>query len=90
MSKTKGRNKLPSKKDILQSSWGNYKNDTSTIMQWAIAHESNLTPDSQRLEDTDTFNDIVYNYLDWLSDKLSTSHVINPTDVYDKLEELGL
>ena len=90
MSKTIGRNKLPSKKDILQSSWGNYKNDTSTIMQWVVAHESNMTPDPQRLEDTDTFNNIVYNYLDWLSDKLSTSHVINPTDVYDKLDELGL
>ena len=90
MSRTKGRNKLPSKKDILESSWGNYKDDTSVIMQWAVAHEESLKPNERRLDDTETFKKLVYKYLDWLSDKLSTNHVLNPQDVYQKLKDLGL
>lgn len=90
MSKTKGKNKLPSKKDILESSWGNYKDDTSVIMQWAVAHKDSLIPDEDRLNDTKTFKKLVYEYLNWLSDKLSTNHVLSPQDVYQKLDDLGL
>lgn len=90
MSRTKGRKKLPSKKDILQSSWGNYQNDTDVIMEWAIAHESQLTPDYSRLNDKKTFNRLVYEYLNWLSEKLSQRHVLSPTEVYSKLNDLGL
>ena len=90
MPRTKGRNKLPSKKDILQSSWRNYKDDTSVIMQWAVAHEENLKPNESRLSDTKTFKKLVYEYLDWLSDKLSANHVLSPQDVYQKLDDLGL
>ena len=87
----KRRNKLPRKEDLFDAMWRTYGKESCKFMDWAVAHEENLTPDYNRLKyGKEEFAAIVKDYLTWLSEQLSKNTVIDPNDVYRKLVELGL
>lgn len=86
----KGRNKLPSAKFIFKNSYELFQFDIDAIVQQALDHESDLTPDYERLANMYQFKKIVRTYFTWLSEYLSKHKVVNPTDVYNELDSLGL
>lgn len=86
----KGRNKLPSAKFIFKNSYELFQFDIDAIVQQALDHESDLTPDYERLANMYQFKKIVRTYFTWLSEYLSKHKVVNPTDVYNELNSLGL
>lgn len=86
----KHKNKLPDAKLIYDNSYNMYKGYIETILERAIEHEKNLTPDYSKLEDVSDFNDIVQSYFEWLSSYLSVNALARPKDIYMKLDELGL
>lgn len=47
-------------------------------------------PDQPHLTYSDELDTIVNTYLDWISDVLSTKGVVSSSEVYNKLDELGL
>lgn len=86
----KGRNKLPSAKLIFKNSYELFQFDIDAIVQQALDHESDLTPDYERLANMYQFKKLVRTYFTWLSEYLSKHKVVNPTDVYNELDNLGL
>ena len=86
----KGRNKLPSAKLIFKNSYELFQFDIDAIVQQALDHESDLIPDYERLANMYQFKKLVRTYFTWLSEYLSKHKVVNPTDVYNELDNLGL
>lgn len=90
VSRTKRSHKLPKSSYILNNTWNLYKTRVRAIMNRAVAHEHKLVPNVTRRKDVDTFYGICEEYMTWLALKLSTEGVIDPEDVYNKLDELKL
>ena len=90
VSKVKPRNKYPKAQAIFNNTWNLNGDKVRSMMKWAIAHESELTPDPDRNNDEQTLKDIMETYFALVADKLSKDGVIDPSDSYEKLEELGL
>ena len=87
----KGRGKLPSKKFILDNSWGEYKDSIKKLMSMAVIHEGqNQFYDSDRAKNVDEFSKIVEEYLDFLATSLSQSDVLDPEEAIIKLKDLNL
>lgn len=84
----KTNNKLPSAQFIYDSSWGIDSVYAKDAINWAIAHESNLTPISDI--DIDFISEVMSEYFRWLSNQLSKTKFLVPEHVYRKLEELGI
>lgn len=59
-------------------------------MQQAIEHESTLKPDYEKLSNVYKFKQLVQDYFMWLSKYLSQHKIVNPNDVYNKLDTLEL
>lgn len=88
--KIKRSHKLPKKDYILKNTWYEYNDKIKTIMNRAIAHEHMLIPNSDRRKNVSEFYEICEEYMHWISDRLSTYGIIDPEDVYKKLDDLGL
>lgn len=88
--RTKKSHKLPKSSFILNNTWDLYKSRIRAIMNRAIAHEHELMPNEDRKRNTDEFYAICEEYFNWIADKLSLEGVIDPEDVYKKLDDLGL
>lgn len=86
----KRKNKLPSPELIYANSFELFKDDIEAIMQQAIEHENKLTPDYSKLCNVYEFKQLVQSYFMWLSGYLSQHKVVNPNDVYNKLDTLEL
>lgn len=88
--RTKGSHKLPKSSYILNNTWNLYKTGVRAIMNRAVAYEHELVPDKTRRRNVDEFYNVCNSYMEWIAAKLSSEGVIDPEDVYDKLDELGL
>lgn len=88
--KIKRSHKLPKKEYILKNTWHEYNDKLKTIMNRAVAHEYDLTPDLVRRRNVSKFYNICESYMNWIADKLSKDGIIDPEDVYHKLDDLGL
>lgn len=86
----KRKNKLPGPELIYANSFELFKDDIEAIMQQAIEHESTLKPDYEKLSNVYKFKQLVQDYFMWLSKYLSQHKVVNPNDVYNKLDTLEL
>lgn len=88
--KIKRSHKLPKKDYILKNTWYEYNDKIKTIMNRAVAHEYSLIPDPVRRKNVSEFYNICKEYMSWIADKLSKDGIVDPEDVYQKLEDLGL
>lgn len=88
--KIKRSHKLPKKDYILKNTWYEYNDKIKTIMNRAIAHEHDLDPDPARRRNVSEFYGICEDYMNWIADKLSRDGIVDPEDVYKKLDDLGL
>lgn len=86
----KHKNKLPNSELIYANSFELFKEDIEAIMQQAIEHENDLDPDYSKLCNVYKFKQLVQEYFMWLSKYLSQHKVVNPKDVYRKLDTLEL
>lgn len=84
--KMRHNNKFPSYKFIFDHVSG-YCDMTEEIMYQMLDKYSMLTP--VRL-DVDELKSILNSYFEWLSKELASRGVVDPSEVYSKLEELGL
>jgi hypothetical protein len=88
--KLKSSKKFPSNimiRDII----GAYDDMTTELSNLIIEEYIEEYPDLKPCRtDYDELNVIVNNYLDWISDVLSTKGVVSSSEVYAKLDELGL
>lgn len=79
---------LPRAKLIYENSWEVNWRFVRDAINWTIGNNDNLTP----REDID-FNHLYFlmdSYFQWVSKKLSFSRALNPKEVCQKLEKLGL
>ena len=90
MYKLKGKHKLPTAEFIYQSTWVEYKDSFETAVEAAQEHEYNYVPNIDRLNSLATLYSIMDEYFQWLSSKLSVNNDVKPSEVYEKLLELGL
>ena len=84
--KLKSSKKFPSSR-IIRDIIGAYDDMTTELSNLIIEEYPDLEPCRT---DSDELAAIVNNYLDWISDVLSNKGVVSSSEVYAKLDELGL
>ena len=86
----KSKNKYPSTSFIFESSWIHNRRNLRKIIQEAIGKEDKFEADAFRYQNWTMFEDLTFDYFEWLSKELSKNGIVEATDVYAKLAELGL
>lgn len=89
--KMKSTKHFPTKKQIFKTTFEDNAHIIEAEMHAMVIKESDLTPDSSRLDDVDGFTEIVKGYLDWVAEELSKHGVIKSSnDTRAVLTKLGL
>lgn len=84
--KLKSSKKFPSNR-MIRDIIGAYDDMTTELSTLVIEEYPDLKP---YRTDSDELYTIVNNYLDWISDVLSNKGIVSSSEVYAKLDELGL
>lgn len=86
----KRTNKLPSFDFIMMNTLECNKDQFTVVKEFVIDKESDFNPDPERMHNDNKFRDLVRDYFEWLATQFTTKVEIRQTDIYNKLEELGL
>ena len=80
--------KLPSKEFLIQSTFGVNKHSASRILQSMVDKEYELKP--RVGYNVETYLELCEDYFEWLCDILSKHQIVVRSEVYSKLDEMGL
>lgn len=84
----KRSNKLPKQSFIYDNSWRINDRFVGDSINWAVGHEYGREPREDVV--VDQLRSMMDSYFHWLSTKLSENRVVSPSEVKEKLVELGV
>ena len=83
--------KRPNRDFFYKNLWrDSYKSSMQARINGMIRKEASLEPDADRRSNPETLSALIQDYYWWLAGELSSKDVVDPNDVHDKLESMGL
>jgi hypothetical protein len=86
----KRTHKPPRAEFILENTWELHKDEFATIVEIAEFHEDSKVADADRKNNLSTLYAVMEIYFRWLAKLLSEFKIAKPSEIYQKLDELGL